>query len=159
MEVKIMLNSKKIISTVLALLLTAVSSVPVYATETLPQTATMYALKPSDSINWTYISAVGAGFYDEDGYGKCKGSYALYSAKKAEITLTLMKSKNGTSWETVESWSTTYTEQKPSSFNQESTNKLEHGYYYRTHTQVQVLDNNNNTLETGNSFSNSKYYP
>lgn len=153
-----MLNSKKIISTVLALLITAVSSVPVYATETLPPTAATYALKPSDSINWTYVSTVGAGFYDENGYGKCKGSYELYSDLKSEITLTLMKSKDGKSWSAVESWTTTNYTNSPSSFNATSTNTLEHGYYYCTHTQVQVYSNNK-VVETGNSFSDPQYYP
>lgn len=154
-----MLNSKKIISMVLALLLTAVSSVPVYATETLSQPATTYALKPSDSINWTYISTVVAGFSIDGSYGKCTGSYELYSNKKSEITISLMKSEDGKSWSTVESWTTTNYKYNPSSFSQKSTNELEQGYYYRTHTQVQVLDSNNNVLETGNSFSIGKKYP
>ena len=156
-----MLNSKKIISTVLALLITAVSSVPVYATETLPQTATMYALKPSDSINWTYISTVVAGFSIDGSYGKCTGSYELYNNLKAEITISLMKSTDGKNWSTVDYWTTTNYIYNPNSFSQKSTNELEHGYYYCTHTQVQVYksSSSNEVVETGNSFSNSKYYP
>lgn len=154
-----MLNSKKIISTILALLITAVSSVSVYATETLPQTATIYALKPSDSINWTYISTVVASFSINDNYGQCTGSYQLYSNRKSEITITLMKSKDCNSWSAVESWSTTNYNYNPSSLEKTSTNKLEHGYYYLSHTQVQVLDSNNNALETGNSDSPIIYYP
>lgn len=154
-----MLNSKKIISTILALLITAVSSVPVYATETLPQTAAMYALKPSDSINWTYISTVVASFSINDNYGVCTGSYELYSNRKSEITVTLMKSKDGNSWSKVESWKTTNYDYSPSSFEKTSTNKLEHGYYYHSHTQVQVYDSNNKVLETGNSDSPIIYYP
>ena len=153
-----MLNSKKIISTMLALLITAVSSVPVYATETIPQTATMYALKPSDSINWTYTSTVVAGFSIDGNYGKCVGSYELYSDMKSEITMSLMKSKDGNSWSTVEYWTATNYDYSPRSLSKTSTNKLEHGYYYCTHTQVQVYSNNE-VVETGNSFSNSKYYP
>ncbi|MCM1524841.1 MAG: hypothetical protein NC120_10330 [Ruminococcus sp.] len=153
-----MLNSKKIIAAVLASAVAAVSSVSVYAAETFTQSDAVYVLKPSDSINWTYISAVGAGFSEKDGYGKCTGSYELYSARKAEITLTLMKSKDGKSWSAVESWSATYTKQRSLSFNATSTDKLEHGYYYLTHTQVQVLDSNDKVLETGNSESAGSYY-
>ena len=153
-----MLNSKKIISTILALSINAVSSVPVYATETLPQKATVYALKPSDSINWTYTSTVVAGFSIDENYGKCTGSYELYSDMKAVITITLMKSKDGKSWSKVESWSTTNYSYSPSSFTKKSTNVLEHGYYYLTHTQVQVYNNNNKVVETGNSESAGSYY-
>lgn len=156
-----MLNSKKIISTILAFLITIVSSVPVYATETLPQTAAIYALKPSDSINWTYTSTVVASFSIDGDYGKCIGSYELYSNMKSEITVTLMKSKDSKSWSAVESWTTTNYDYSPSSLSKTSTNKLEHGYYYRTHTQVQVFKSfsSNEVVETGNSFSSSKYYP
>lgn len=154
-----MLNSKKIISTILALLITAVSSVPVYATETLPPTAATYALKPSDSINWTYISTVVASFSIDEDYGECIGSYELYSNRKSKITISLMKSKDGRSWSKVESWTTTNYNYSPNSFIKTSTNKLEHGYYYLTHTQVQVYDSNNKVLETGNSESPISYYP
>ena len=153
-----MLNSKKIISTILAILITAVSSVPVYATEALPKMAEMYAMKPSDSINWTYISTVVASFSIDENYGVCTGSYELYSNRKAVMTITLMKSKDGNSWSKVESWSTTNYDYSPSSFEKTSTNRLEHGYYYLTHTQVQVYDSNNKVLETGNSESPISYY-
>lgn len=153
-----MLNSKKIISTILASLITAVSSVPVYATETLPQTAATYALKPSDSINWTYISTVAASFAIDGSYGRCIGSYELYSNRKSEITVTLMKSKDGKSWSAVEYWTATNYDYSPSSLSKTSTNELEHGYYYLTHTQVQVYDSKGNVLETGNSESAGKYY-
>lgn len=153
-----MLNSKKIISTILALLITAVSSVPVYAAETLPQTAATYALKPSDSINWTYTSTVVASFSINENYGKCIGSYELYSNMKSKITVTLMKSKDGKSWSAVEYWTATNYDYSPSSLSKTSTNELEHGYYYLTHTQVQVYDSNDNVLETGNSESAGKYY-
>ncbi len=153
-----MLNSKKVISAVLSLSMIAATPAVVYATDVVNEPATsMYSANNERSINWTYISWVGAGFSIDDNYGKCTGSYELYSDMKSEITISLMKSKDGKSWSTVESWSTTNYDYSPSSLNKTSTKELEHGYYYRTHTQVQVYSNNK-VVETGNSFSDSKYY-
>ncbi len=152
-----MLNSKKIISSLLALSMVMASSVSVCAEETTSPSAMTYSANSETSINWTYLSVVGAGFSIDGNYGKCTGSYELYSDMKSEITISLMKSKDGKSWSTVESWSTTNYDYSPSSLNKTSTKELEHGYYYRTHTQVQVYSNNK-VVETGNSFSDSKYY-
>lgn len=154
-----MINSKKVISAVLALAITATASVSVYAADEVKLPDPIPCLVNSISPRWTNISWVSATFYVDDNKGVCTGAYQLYSNKKAEITITLMKSKDGKSWSAVESWSTTYNIYNPLSFSKESTNTLEHGYYYLTHTQVQVLDSNNNVLETGNSESAGKYYP
>ena len=154
-----MLNSKKVISAILALSMIATTPTVVYATGAVnAPITTAYSTNNERSINWTYTSWVGAGFSFDGNYGKCTGSYELYSNLKSEITITLMKSKDGKSWSKVESWTTTNYKYNPNSFSKKSTNELEHGYYYLTHTQVQVLDSNDNVLETGNSESAGKYY-
>lgn len=151
-----MLKSKKIISSLLALsMIVATPTVAYAADKNEPATS----VGSERSINWTYTSWVGAGISLENDYAQCAGSYELYSDLKSEITISLMKSKDGRNWTTVESWSTTNYQYNPLSFSQKSTDKLQHGYYYLTHTQVQVLDSNDNVLETGNSDSTGKYYP
>lgn len=153
-----MLNSKKIISSLLALSIVTASSASVCTAETTSHSSIVYSANSGRSINWTYVSVVGAGFSIDGSYGKCIGSYELYSNMKSEITVTLMKSKDSKSWSAVESWTTTNYNYSPSSLIKTSTNELEHGYYYCSHTQVQVYSNNE-VVETGNSFSNYKYYP
>lgn len=154
-----MLNSKKVISAILALSMITATPAVVYAEDAVstPETIT-YSTNNERSINWEYTSWVGAGFSIKGSYGKCVGSYALYSDSKSEITITLMKSEDGKSWSAVESWTTTNYIYNPSSFVKMSTNELEHGYYYLTHIQVQVLDSDDNVLETGNGESAGKYY-
>lgn len=155
-----MLNTKKVISAILALSMTIATPTVVYAEDIVDKPVTIaYSANNERSINWTYTSWVGAGFTIDKNYGKCTGSYELYSNLKSEITISLMKSKDGKNWSTVESWTTTNYKYNPNSFSQKSTNVLEHGYYYLTHTQVQVLDSNDNVLETGNSESAITYYP
>lgn len=154
-----MLNSKKIISTLLALSMTTATPVAVYATNTscLPKT-TVCSVNSKDSINWTYTSWVGAGIGFEDGYAKCAGTYELYSDMKSKITLTLMKSKDSNNWSKVESLSTTNYTYSPGSFKMTSTNKLAHGYYYLTLAQVQVYDSTGDVVETSHCESAGKYY-
>lgn len=154
-----MLNSKKIISSLLALsMITATPTVVCAANAENTAEAIVCSANNERSINWTYTSWVAASFSINGDYGKCIGSYELYSDMKAVITVTLMKSKDGISWSAVESWNATNYDYSPSSLSKTSTNKLTHGYYYMSHTQVQVLDSNDKALETGNVFSNSKYY-
>ncbi len=154
-----MIKVKKVISTILALSMIDATPVIVHAEDMFKTSATTaYSTYNERSINWTYTSWVAAGIIIDGNYGKCTGSYELYSDLKSEITVTLMKSKDGQSWSAVESWSKTNYSYSPSSLSKTSTNELEHGYYYCTHTQVQVYSNNK-VVETGNSFSNSKYYP
>lgn len=153
-----MLNSKKIISSLLALSIVTASSAFVCTAETTFPSSMIYSANSEKSINWAYISVVGAGFSFDGSYGECTGSYELYSDRKAVMTITLMKSKDCNNWSAVESWSTTNYDYSPSSFIKTSSNTLTHGYYYLTHTQVQVLDSNDNVLETGNSESAISYY-
>lgn len=153
-----MLNSKKIISSLLALSIVTASSASVCAAETTPPSSIVYSANSGKSINWTYTSVVAASFSIKEDYGKCIGSYELYSDMKSKITVTLMKSKDGKSWSAVESWDATNYDYSPSSLSKTSTNKLEHGYYYLSHTQVQVYDSNDKVLETGNSESPISYY-
>lgn len=154
-----MLNLKKIISTALALAVTAVASTSVCAADEVklsdhvPQSVT-----DSISPRWTNVSWVSATFYIDNNKGVCTGAYQLYSNKKAEITISLMKSTDGNGWSSVESWSKTYNIYNPLSFSKESTNALQHGYYYCTHTQVQVYDSNGKAVETASVFSNYEYY-
>lgn len=155
-----MLNSKKVISAILALSMIATTPAVVYAADAVDSPVTIANSANNErSINWTYTSWVGAGFSVDENYGKCTGSYELYSDKKAVMTITLMKSKDCNHWSAVESWSTTNYNYSPSSVTKTSTNTLTHGYYYLTHTQVQIYDSNNNVLETGNSESAITYYP
>lgn len=133
------------------------SSAPVCAAAPTFHSAMICSTNSGRSINWTYTSVVAAGFSIDGSYGKCIGSYELYSNLKSEITVTLMKSKDSKSWSAVESWSEINYDYSPRSLSKTSTNELEHGYYYRTHTQVQVYSNNE-VVETGNSFSTPKYY-
>lgn len=153
-----MLNSKKIISAVLAFSMVAAFPASVCSAETDPQSAMICSTDSKISPRWTYTSWVGAGFAIKGEYGKCIGSYELYDNLNSEITVTLMKSKDGMSWTSVEHWSNTNTSCIPSAFSKMSTNKLEHGYYYLAHVQVQVLDDYGNVLETGNSESSASYY-
>lgn len=151
-----MLNSKKIISAILALSMVTATPTVVCATDAggIPVTSVCN----ERSINWTYTSFVAAGFSFDGSYGKCTGSYELYNDMKSIITVTLMKSKDSKSWSAVESWNTTNYDYSPSSFTKKSTNTLSHGYYYMSHTQVQVLDSNDNAVETTSVFSSYKYY-
>lgn len=154
-----MLNLKKVISTILALSMIAATPTVVYAADSTDPPATIaYSTNNERSINWTYTFWVAASFSIDGDYGTCIGSYELYNNMKSEITVTLMKSKDTQSWSAVESWSTTNYSYSPSSLTKTSTSKLEHGYYYSTHVQVQVYSNNE-VVETGNSFSDYKYYP
>lgn len=154
-----MLNSKKIISSLLALSMVAATPAAAYAEGADSTPATIeYSANNGRSINWTYTSVVAASFSIDGDYGKCTGSYGLYSDMKSEITVTLMKSKDGNSWSAVESWSTTNNVYNPRSLTKTSTNKLTHGYYYMSHTQVQVLDSNGKAVETTGVFSTYKYY-
>lgn len=154
-----MLNLKRIISVVLSLSIIASTPMVVYATDVVNEPVTSaYSTNNERSINWTYTSWVGAGFSIDGNYGKCTGSYELYSDMKSVITVTLMKSNDAKSWSAVESWSTTNYNYSPSSFTKTSTNVLTHGYYYLSHTQVQVIDSNGNAVETTSVFSNYEYY-
>ncbi|MCM1062092.1 MAG: hypothetical protein NC452_17655 [Eubacterium sp.] len=154
-----MLNSKKIISAVLALSMVAATPLIAYAEGADRTPATIeYSTNNERSINWTYTSVVAASFGIDGQYGNCVGSYELYSDMKSIVTVTLMKSKDAISWSAVESWDTTNYTYSPSSIVKTSTNKLTHGYYYMSHTQVQVLDSNGKALETTSVFSNYEYY-
>lgn len=155
-----MLNSKKVISAILALSMIAATPVVVYAEDAVNAPTTIaYSTNNERSINWAYTSWVAACFSVDEGYGKCTGSYELYSDMKSKITVTLMKSTDCRNWSKVESWTTTNYDYSPSSFTKKSTNALTHGCYYLTHTQVQVYDSDNNVLENGNSESPITYYP
>ncbi len=154
-----MLNAKKIISVALALSMAAATPVVCAAEMPTEIAQNVYSKGSERSINWTYISVVGAGFSIDRDYGKCIGSYELYSDMESIITVSLMKSKDGKNWSTVESWDDTNYNYSPSSMNKTSTNPLQHGNYYCTYTQVQVINSNGKAVETAGVFSNSKYYP
>lgn len=156
-----MLNAKKFISALLALsMIAATTPAVVYATDAIDSPVTIaHSANNERSINWTYTSWVGAGFSIDEDYGKCIGSYELYSNMKSKITVTLMKSTDNKSWSAVESWHATNYNYSPSSLEKTSTNMLQHGNYYCTYAQVQVIDSNGDAVETSSVFSNSKYYP
>lgn len=155
-----MLNSKKAISALLALSLMTAYPASVCSAETVSPSDVVYSVDNGRSINWTYISFVGAGFQFDEDHGRCIGSYELYDDMKAVMTVTLMKSSDREHWSAVESWDVTNYTYNPSSLSISSTNELEHKYYYRTHVQVQVYESSNssNVVENGNSFSGVKYY-
>ncbi len=102
------------------------------------------------------VSYVGAGInLTSDNKAICTGTYYLYSKLKSVMTVSLMKSANGTSnWTTVESWTRTSNVQNPTGLSKTSTYALNSSYYYCTYTQVQVYDSNNNVIETASCFSN-----
>lgn len=102
------------------------------------------------------VSYVGAGInLTSDNKAICTGTYYLYSKLKSVMTVSLMKSANGTSnWTTVESWTKTSNVQNPTGLSKTSTYALNSSYYYCTYVQVQVYDSNNNVIETASCFSN-----
>ena len=86
----------------------------------------------------------------------CSGSYNLYSKKKSIITVSLMKSTNGTSnWSSVESWTQTNYVQNPAGMSKTTTNALSSSYYYCTYVEVKIYDSNDNVIETVSCFSNT----
>ncbi len=159
-----MTNSKKIISAILSLMVTAAIPVSVSAAEVSENlkspTETAYSDGIGKSINFTYISDVGAGFIlTDDGKGECTGSYTLYNDMHAVLYTSLMRSRDGTHWSTVGTnhWSTSYDVWCSPFFTNTTKDKLTSGYYYCTYSQVTVYDNNGKVLETGSCFSSGTY--
>lgn len=147
---------KKIISCITALSIVGTMSFATYAYDELiipTIKASSNDIMPLyDNVNYV---AAGIGI-NSSNKATCSGSYFLYSKKKSVITMTLMKSTNGsTNWSTVESWSQTNTSQSPAGFAKTSTNKLSSSYYYCTYVQVQIYDSNDNVIETVSCFSNT----
>lgn len=105
---------------------------------------------------YDYASYVSSGISaNSSNKAVCSGSYYLYSAKKSVITMTLMKSTDGTSnWTAVESWSKTNTVKNPIGFTKTSTNELSSSYYYCNFVMVQIFDDNDNVIEAVSCFSN-----
>ena len=147
---------KKMLSCILALCMVGSISLSVSAYE--EQTPdSMVTLSSSGIVPmFKNISYVGAGINLTTGNKAiCSGSYCLYNQYKSVITVTLMKSSNGSSnWTTVESWTRTNTVAAPDGLSKTSTFALNSSYYYCTYTQVQVYDSNNNVIETASCFSN-----
>lgn len=148
---------KKILSCITALCImgimpTAVSAVEYDAAEDSTLSASDYGIMPLYD-NVFYVSS-GISINSEN-KAICTGTYSLYDDYKAKITMTLMKSSNGTTgWSTVESWSRTYTGAGPWGISQPSTNALSSSYYYRTYVQVQIYNSSNKVIETVSCFSN-----
>ncbi len=147
---------KKMLSCILALCMVGSVSLSVSAYE--EQTPDSMVTLSSGGIVPMYknISYVGAGInLTTDNKAICSGSYCLYGKYKSVITVTLMKSANGSSsWTAVESWTRTNTVAAPDGLSKTSTYALNSSYYYCTYTQVQVYDSNNNVIETATCFSN-----
>lgn len=102
------------------------------------------------------VSLVASGIgINSENKATCSSTYSLYSKTKSVVTMTLMKSTDGTSnWTAVESWSKTNTIKTPGGWSQTSTNKLSSSYYYCNFVMVQILDDNDNVIETVSAFSN-----
>lgn len=147
---------KKIISSILALCVVGSISVSTYAYET--HVAEPIYLSSGEEImplfdNVNYVTS-GISINSKN-KAVCTGAYILYSKKKSIITMTLMKSSDGVSnWTAVESWSKTNTVQNPAGYSKTSTNTLSSSYYYRNFVMVQILDSNDNVIETVTCFSN-----
>lgn len=147
---------KKMLSCILALCMVGSISLSVSAYE--EQTQDPVVTLSSDGVVPLFqnVSYVGAGInLTSDNKAICTGTYYLYSKLKSVMTVSLMKSANGTSnWTTVESWTRTSNVQNPTGLSKTSTYALNSSYYYCTYTQVQVYDSNNNVIETASCFSN-----
>lgn len=72
-----------------------------------------------------------------------------------ELTMTLEKSSNKTSWDEVNSWSKTLTS---STGTFDKTYAVNSGYYYRTVTTIDVYTKNGKYVETADSTSAALYY-
>lgn len=147
---------KKMLSCILALCMVGSISLSVSAYE--EQTQDPVVTLSSDGVVPLFqnVSYVGAGInLTSDNKAICTGTYYLYSKLKSVMTVSLMKSANGTSnWTTVESWTRTSNVQNPTGLSKTSTYALNSSYYYCTYTRVQVYDSNNNVIETASCFSN-----
>lgn len=88
------------------------------------------------------------------GCATCAGTIVLHGGVKADVTLTLQKSTNGTSWSSVKPWTTSGSYSL--SINEDY--YVMSGYYYRTKLVAKIYDSNNNLLETIQENSPSRYY-
>lgn len=147
---------KKMLSCILALCMVGSISLSVSAYE--EQTPDSMVTLSSDGVVPLFqnVSYVGAGInLTTNNKAICSGTYCLYDKYKSVITVTLMKSANGSSsWTAVESWTKTNTIPNPAGLSKTSTYALNSSYYYCTYVQVQVYDSNNNVIETASCFSN-----
>lgn len=147
---------KKIISSILAICVVGSISITSYAYDTyVSEPICMYSdegiMPLYDNVNYV-TSGISINSKNK---AVCTGAYMLYSKEKSIITMTLMKSSNGVSnWTAVESWSQTNTVQNPGGISRTSTNTLSSSYYYCNFVQVQILDSNDNVIETVGCFSN-----
>ena len=145
---------KKILSSITALCVIATMSFATYAYD---EPISPIFLTSSEGIMPLYdnVNYVAAGIgINSSNKATCSGSYFLYSNKKSVITMTLMKSSNGsTNWSKVESWSQTNNSQ--SGFSKTSTKSLSSSYYYCTYVEVKIYDSNDNVIETVSCFSNT----
>lgn len=149
---------KKILSVITALCVVGTMALSTYAYDEAEypiMTTPSYGVMPIyDNVNYV-ASSIGI---NSSNKATCSGSYFLYSEKKSVITMTLMKSSNGsTNWTKVESWTRTNNSQSPAGFSKTSTYELNSSYYYCTYVQVQIYDSNNNVIETVGCFSNSTH--
>ncbi len=147
---------KKMLSCILALCMVGSISLSVSAYEEQPQDPVVTLSSDGVVPLFQNVSYVGAGInLTSDNKAICTGTYYLYSKLKSVMTVSLMKSANGTSnWTTVESWTKTSNVQNPTGLSKTSTYALNSSYYYCTYVQVQVYDSNNNVIETASCFSN-----
>lgn len=88
------------------------------------------------------------------GCANCIGTVVLHGGVKANVTLTLQKSTNGTSWSSVKPWtaSGSYIVSLDEDYYVMS------GYYYRVKLVAKIYDSSNNLLETIEEKSPSRYY-
>lgn len=139
MRKKILSFSACLLSVILLLTNIAFAAMP-------PTVEPMYdnADRVSASIN---ISSTGC--------ATCAGTIVLHGGVKANVTLTLQKSKNGTTgWGDVKSW----TDSGSYSLSINEDYYVMSGYYYRVKLVAKIYDSNNKLLETIQESSPNRYY-
>ena len=147
---------KKIISLAAAALLTASClASPISAESFYNSTPAVMSGNSWIAPCYDNVATVTAGIsISSSNKANCSGSYDMYSGKKSVITISLMKSTNGsTNWSEVESWSTTYRTAGSLSLSQTSSSALSSSYYYCTYVQVQIYNSRNELIETVTSLS------
>lgn len=82
----------------------------------------------------------------EKGLATCYGRIDLYSGVSADMTMTLYRSSNKTSWSSVKSWSTDETSIEKDYY-------ITSGYYYRVMLDINIYNSQNKLSEEITEYS------
>lgn len=112
-----------------------------------------YAMDNTDSIQPYYVGTSGAGcsLSISSGKANCKGYVYLYSGYTSSLTLKLQKSSNGTSWSTLQTWTS-------SGSSIEKPYYVSSGYKYRVTLTAKVYNSSGTLVDNITRTSATKSY-